>query len=343
MKALRYYGPGDIRIEETRIPEINPGEVLVKVHSAGVCATDVKTYQRGHPKILPGSVIGHEISGTIIKINQVDGWQVGDRVAVAPYAPCLECPQCKRKMYTTCDRLMEDGLDPGGFSEYVRVSKRIVAQGLVRLPDDISLELGALAEPLACCIHGLEVLHLDQEDTLLIIGDGTMGLIQALLAKQFGVKKCILTGMIPDRLNKASKIADVVIDAKTQDLSAEIRKVAPTGANKLMVAVGDIKVVESSMQYAAKGGTVNIYAGMPKGQMISIDPNLIHYNEVNLVGTFGFSPQHFHQAVKMLGFLRKDLEKIISGIVPMDQISTALTNMAEYRGIKYLVAFHAEK
>lgn len=341
MKALRYYGPGDIRIEETPIPEISEGEVKVQVRSAGLCATDVKTFQRGHPKIQPGSVIGHEISGVIIEVKNADGWHVGDRVAVAPYAPCLECPQCQRKSYSTCDRLMEEGLDPGGFSEIIRVSKRIVSQGLVKLPDDISFSLGALSEPLACCIHGLEVLKLTPDDTLLIIGDGTMGLFQALLARKMGVKKIILTGMISDRLIKARSLADVVIDASKQDVSQEIWKVAPRGADKMIVAVGDIRVVESSMQYAAKGGIVNIYAGMPKGQMISIDPNQIHYNEVDLVGTFGFAPHHFLQAVSLLGALRDELENIISGSVTMENISTALTNMAEYRGIKYLVEFPA--
>lgn len=341
MKALRYYGPGEIRIEETPIPELRSGEVKVQVRSAGICATDVKTFQRGHPKIQPGSVIGHEIAGVITEVNHANGWQVGDRVAVAPYAPCLECPQCQRKSYTTCDRLMEQGIDPGGFSEYVRVPDRIVAQALIRLPEDISYSLGSLAEPLACCIHGLEALCLQPEDTLLIIGDGTMGLLQSLLARKMGVQKIILTGMIPDRLTKARAIADLVIDAGQQNLTEEIRKAMPAGADKMMVSVGDTRVVESSMQFVGKGGIVNIYAGMPKGQMMSLDPNLIHYNEVSLVGTFGFAPHHFHQAVDMLGSMRQELEQIISGTVTMDNISTALMDMAEYRGIKYLVEFPA--
>ena len=341
MKALRYYGPGDIRIEETPIPELRSGEVKVQVRSAGICATDVKTFQRGHPKIQPGSVIGHEIAGVITEVNHADGWQVGDRVAVAPYAPCLDCPQCRRKSFSTCDRLMEQGIDPGGFSEFVRVPERIVAQDLVRLPDDISYSLGSLAEPVACCIHGLEALHLQPEDTLLVIGDGTMGLLQSLLARKMGVQKIILTGMISERLAKARAIADLVIDAGQQNLTEEIKKAAPTGVEKMMVSVGDTRVVESSMQFIGKGGIVNIYAGMPKGQMMSLDPNLIHYNEVSLVGTFGFAPHHFHQAIYLLGSMRSELEQIISGTVTIDNISTALMDMAEYRGIKYLVEFSA--
>ncbi len=339
MKALRFYGPGDIRIEETPIPELQTGEVKVRVLSAGVCATDVKTFRRGHPKIQPGSVIGHEIAGVITEVNHVNGWNVGDRVTVAPYAPCLECPQCQRKSYTTCDRLMEQGIDPGGFAEYVRVPSRIVAQGLVRLPENIPYSLGSLTEPLACCIHGLEALHLQPEDILLVIGDGTMGLMQSLLARKMGVQKIILSGMIPERLTKARSIADVVIDASQRDLAVEIEKVAPGGADKVMVSVGDTRVVESSMQFIRKGGILNIYAGMPKGQMMNLDPNLIHYNEVSLVGTFGFASRHFHQAVDLLAPLRHEIEQIISGTVNLDNITTALMDMADYRGIKYLVEF----
>ncbi|MEI7848534.1 MAG: alcohol dehydrogenase catalytic domain-containing protein [Chloroflexota bacterium] len=339
MKALRYYGPGDIRIEETPMPVIGKGEVLVRVHAAGVCATDVKTFQRGHPKIQPGSVIGHEISGVITQVLDAPGWIVGDRVTVAPYAPCLECDQCKRKQYSTCDHLMDQGIDPGGFAEYVRVPSRIVSQCLIRISDEVPLRLAAITEPLACCIHGLEVLALKPDDTLLIIGDGAMGLIQALLAKKKGIGKIILAGMIPKRLVIAREFADIVIDANSQDTAVELFKAAPGGANKVIVSVGNIQVAENAINYVSKGGTINIYAGMPKDQMMSVNPYRIHYDEVQLLGTFGFSPDHFRQAAENLLPLKNDIEKVLSGSVALEDIKTALTNTAEFRGIKYLVEF----
>ncbi len=337
MKALRYYGPGDLRLEETPIPALKTGEVMVQIRSAGICATDVKTFQRGHPKIQPGSVIGHEIAGVITEVNQAAGWKAGDRVAAAPYVPCLQCPQCQRGRYTTCDNLMEEAIDPGGFAQYVRIPPRIVEHGLVRLPEEIPYSLACLTEPLACCIHGLEALALQPGETLLIIGDGTMGLLQAILARQSGVERIILSGMIPERLDKARELADVVIDASQQDLASELKRLAPAGADKVMVSVGVPQVVETAVQYVRKGGILNIYAGMPRGQVISIDPNRIHYDEVQLVGTFGFTPNHFRQAAQSLLLHQTQIEKIISGSVPLDDVLSALTAMAEYRGIKYLV------
>jgi L-iditol 2-dehydrogenase len=339
MKALRYYGPGDLKLEEAVVPGLKSGEVMVRVQAAGICATDLKTFQRGHPKIQPGSVIGHEIAGVIMEVNQAPGWKIGDRVAVAPYAPCLQCPQCKHRNYTTCENLMEPGLDPGGFAEIVRVPKRIVDQDMVRLPAEIPISLGALTEPLACCIHGLEALYLSPLDTLLIIGDGTMGLLQAILARKAGVSKIILSGKIPERLSIARELADMVVDVSRQDLVSELQKVAPAGADKVMVSVGDTRVAESAVQYVAKGGILNIYAGMPKGTMLNVDPNRIHYDEIRLVGTFGFTPVHFHKAAEALMIHEHDINKIISGTVRLEEVTSALSAMAEYRGIKYLVEF----
>jgi len=339
MKSLRYYGPGDIRLEETAIPELSAGEVLIRVEVAGVCATDVKTFQRGHPKIQPGSVIGHEISGVISDVKQVEGWMVGDRVTVAPYAPCKDCFFCNRGDFINCEHLMLDGIDPGGFSEYVRVPGHIVQQGLFKLPDVIPFSTGCFAEPLACCVHGLDELELKTDDVLLIVGDGTMGLLQAMISREMGVNRIILTGLIPERLNIAKTIADLVIDITKQDTVSEINKFSRGGADKVMVSVGIPEVVEDSMQLIRKGGILNIYAGMPKGKMINIDPNSIHYDGVKLLGTFGFTPEHFKKAINLLLPLQKNIESIISGTVSPENISKALMDMANFHGIKYLINF----
>ena len=339
MRALRYYGPGDLKLEDIAVPTLNTGEVLIQVRAAGVCATDVKTFQRGHPKIQPGSVIGHEIAGVITQVNEAPGWEAGDRVAVAPYVPCLQCRQCERGHYTTCEHLMDQGIDPGGFAETVRVPKSIVEHGMVRLPEGMSFNAGALTEPLACCIHGLEALCLSPLDSLLIIGDGTMGLLQAILARQAGVSRIILSGMIQQRLSIARELADVVVDASRQDLGIEMKKWAPAGADKVMVSVGDTGVAEGALQYVAKGGILNVYAGMPKGTSLSVDPNRIHYDEIKLVGTFGFTPAHFQKAFETLMNHGQEFSRIVTGTVRLDEIMLALSAMADHRGTKYLVEF----
>ncbi|MDD5367791.1 MAG: alcohol dehydrogenase catalytic domain-containing protein [Anaerolineaceae bacterium] len=339
MRALRYYQPGKIEIDSVPCPQIGPGEVLVKVSACGVCATDIKTYLHGHPKIKPGSVLGHEISGIIVEVNQTPTWREGMRVAVAPYVPCFQCDQCARGNFTQCSHLMDVQTDPGGFAEYVRVPARIVNSGLVVLPDQLSLLEATLAEPLACCIHGLEALKLNPLDRLLIIGDGPMGLLQAEAARAMQVKQIIVAGMTPDRLARAARIADVVIRVGETDMAAAVQAAAPGGADKVLVSVGNADVAQTAFRYVHKGGIINLFAGLPKEATLTINPGQIHYDEVTVMGTFGFAPAHFKKAVEWLAKKRIHTEGIITATVPLSDAKRTLQEVAEYRGIKSIITF----
>ncbi len=338
MKVLRYYEPGKVELEEAPVPEINSGEVLVNTKACGICATDLKTYLRGHPKIKPGAVLGHEVAGIIQESNN-PRWKKGDSVVVAPYTPCEQCYQCKRGNYTLCEKLFDTGIDPGGFAEFFRVPQNIVNTGIHRLPEELDFTTASLAEPLACCIHGLETMNINADDTLLIIGDGPMGLLQAEVAKAMGVKNVVLSGMTPMRLKRAGRIADFVIDINQFDVLEEINKINPGGADKVMVSVGNIDVAESAFSLVNRGGTINLFAGLPKGKTIALDPNRIHYDEIKLLGTFGFAPQHFKKAIQLLADKKIHTEGIITATVPPEKSKEALDAVADYRGIKSIVVF----
>jgi L-iditol 2-dehydrogenase len=343
MKAIRYYGPGNLAVEDMPQPSLSAGEVLVRVKACGICATDVKTYRRGHPKILPGAVLGHEIAGRIAAVQDAPGWQVGQRVVVAPYVPCGECYDCQRGHFTTCERLFEEAVDPGGFVEFVRVLPRLVRSGLLAVPDHLSDEVASFVEPVACCIHGLEALELNSLDTLFIIGDGTMGLLQSMVARAMGVRRILLSGMSPDRLAIAAGLVDGLIDASQQDVAQALQRLAPQGADKVIVSVADPATAESALQYVRKSGMLNIYAGMPKGVRISIDPNIIHYDEVRILGTFGFTPANFRRSLDLLSSGAVDPTPLVSAVVQFDGIRQALEDAADYRGIKFIVQFPEEE
>ncbi len=155
MKVARYMEPGRIVVEETERPVISDGEVLVRMRACGVCGTDVKTYQRGHPLIQPGSVLGHEVAGDVVE-SRHPRFGVDMRVAVAPYTSCGECAECRRGHPSLCSNRGEAFLQPGGFAEFLRVPRRLADVGLYHVPDGMSYEVASLAEPLACCVHGLE-------------------------------------------------------------------------------------------------------------------------------------------------------------------------------------------
>ncbi len=339
MKALRYLGPGRAEIDEIPCPTIGPGEVLVQVRACGVCATDVKTFVRGHPKIHPGAVLGHEIAGVVVEADGLPEWRQGNRVVVAPYVPCGACRQCARQHFSLCERLFDVQIDPGGFSQFLRVPARIVGSGLIQIAEGTPFEEGCWAEPLACCLHALESLHIHPGESLLVVGDGPMGLLQAQLGKSMGASPILLSGMTPERLAHASRWADVVIDASREDVAEAVRRETADGADKVIVSVGEASVAQASLGLVCKGGAVSLFAGMPPEARLVLDGNRVHYDEIQVLGSFGFGPQHFRAAVGWIGEGQIDVRSLVTATVPLEGTRAALEAAARHQGIKTVVVF----
>jgi L-iditol 2-dehydrogenase len=332
VKVLKYIEPRKMVIADIARPEIADGEVLVQTHACGICATDVKTFMRGHPLIQAGTVLGHETSGIIVESKNQD-WRAGDRVVVAPYAPCGQCEFCQRGQFTLCAHLWDAAIAPGGFSEFIRVPQRVVQQAMFHLPDSIDFVTASLVEPLACCYHGFDALQLKRGDSLLIIGDGPMGLMQTMIARTLGATPIVLAGMTPDRLTWGARHADCVINAAEKN----VRDVIGAGVNKVMVSVGDPRVAEQAMEFVGRGGAINFFAGLPRDSRVTLDPNRIHYEQISLVGTFGFAPHHFKRAMDALATL--DLAGLITRTVALDELENAFADSAAFRGIKTVAVF----
>jgi L-iditol 2-dehydrogenase len=339
MKAARYYGPGKITVEDLQEPHLAVGEVLIAMKACGICGTDIKTYVRGHPKISPGSVLGHEVAGVVVDTKHPD-FSVGDRVVAAPYAPCLSCAMCRQGHFSLCDNLFESSLDPGGFSEMIRVPKRIADQVLLKLADNLDFEMASLTEPLACCIHGLEALNLQAGQSLLVVGDGPMGLLQAALGKSLGASPVVVSGLTPGRLDFAARVADLVIDASKESLARALKEYLPDGAEKVIVSVGSIEAVQDVLPLVSKGGAINIFAGMPKDATLSLNVSRTHYDEIAILGTFGFGPPHFRKALDFLSRGELPIAGFFTKTVTMENIEEALKASSHYEGIKTLVVAH---
>jgi L-iditol 2-dehydrogenase len=344
MRSLKYYGPGNLKLEETPVPTPRAGEVLIAVASCGICATDLKTFLRGHPKIRPGAGLGHEVSGVVVDAPDSTRWKPGARVTVAPYVPCGTCPQCQRGHYSLCPHLFEELLDPGGFSEYVRVPERLTSQGMIALPDLLSFAAASFAEPVACCLHAFSSIQVHERDSLLVIGDGVMGLLQAEIGRVIGAHPIILSGMMPQRLEKARQIADIVVDIREQDLAAVVaRETAGEGAGKVIVSVADAKAAQSAISLVRKGGAINLFAGMPQGSVLPLDMNRIHYDEIVLTGSFGFGPEDFQKALELIATGKLNVTRLITSSVPLSDSIGALEKLARQEGLKTIVLCGAEK
>ena len=342
MQVLRYVEPGRVDLQQAPTPEIGEGELLLRVDVCGICATDVKTFLKGHARIEAGRVLGHEIVGTVAQ-SRTPEWGVGQQVTVAPYVPCLDCAWCARGQYTLCENLFRDRAQPGGFAEYVRLPSPIVERGVFAIPEGMEPEAAAFAEPLGCSLHGLRKLSSEPGQSLLVIGDGTMGLLQAGLGRAIGLEPVMVSGVTDSRLAFAERLADVVIDARTEDVaSVAARHTAGQGPDNVMVSVPLEEAIATGLAAVRRGGTLNLFAGFPKGSTPPVDVNRIHYQEMTVVGSFGFTPRDIGDALELAVRAELPIIDMVTRKVALSEAEQAMRAAGEWRGLKTLVLPAAE-
>jgi L-iditol 2-dehydrogenase len=322
MRAAVYRGVNEVRLEEVPVPEIGAGEILVRVHTCGICGTDLK-------KIATGShsaprIFGHETSGVVAKVGPgVKSVSVGDRVVVFHHIPCGECYYCRNKTFAQCAMYKKvgctAGFEPsgGGFAEYVRVMDWIVEKGTVRIPDGVSFEQACFVEPVNTCIKGIETLHLQAGETVLVIGQGPIGLILATLAKRTGAR-VITSDLHPARLTIASSVGlSLTIDASKTDAVQTVHGMTEDrGADAVILAVGGNGLIKPAMDAARPGGRVLLFAQTVHGEAM-IDPAAVCVDEKTLLGSYSASVDLQEESVRFVMNHEMDLERLISHRFPL--------------------------
>jgi L-iditol 2-dehydrogenase len=334
MRAAVYRGVNDVRLEEVAVPEIGAGEILVRVHSCGICGTDLK-------KIATGShsaprIFGHETSGIVAKAGEgVRKFDVGDRVVVFHHIPCGECYYCRHKTFAQCPTYKRVGCTAGfeasggGFAEYVRVMDWIVEKGTVRIPDGISFEQACFVEPVNTCIKGIERLGLQPGETVLVMGQGPIGLILATLARRAGAQ-VITSDLYPARLTMANSFGlNLTIDASRADAVQVVRGMTEgRGADAVILAVGGNSLIRPAMDAARPGGRVLLFAQTARGEVV-IDPAAVCVDEKTLVGSYSASVELQEESVRFVMNREMDLERLISHRFPLERGIEAL-NLAAH-------------
>jgi L-iditol 2-dehydrogenase len=339
MRAALLYGPGDLRIEDVPAEAPGAGEVILRVRSALTCGTDVKMYRRGHPAVRSYPTrFGHEFAGEVGAVGPgVSAFTPGAEMFCANSAPCGACFQCGRGRFSLCEDLL---YLLGGFAEEVRVPARIVSANLHRLPAGLSVELAALAEPLACAAHGVDRAGIEPEDSVAIVGGGSLGLMLCALVRRAGGRP-ILLDPHEERLGLAMRFgARATIQAERGP--ADVDRVGDLtegrGADQVFEAVGRPESWELAIAMARPGGTVNLFGGCPAGTHVRVPTARAHYEEVLLQGTYHHTPRHVAEALSILaegGFPWSDL---CGPSVGLDQLEDALTGrLGGPRGRKYRV------
>lgn len=277
MRAAVYYGKNDFRVEDVPVPEIGPYEALVRVKVCGICGTDV--HKAVHQTVKSPVVLGHEVSGEVVKVGvQVEKFKVGDRVVVPHHTPCFACSYCHHGHYTLCEQYTKTNIRPGGFSEFIRVPQPNVERAMLHI-QGLDYEEAAFVEPVACCIHGWERLHIRPGDTVLIMGGGPIGLIHLELAKTFGAGRVYVADIKEKRLEYAEKMGGIPVRVHEQ-IEADI----------VIVAAGNEKAYEQALKSVKKGGQISFFAECPSESSISFNPNLVYSKELTLSGSYSSTP-----------------------------------------------------
>lgn len=341
MKAVLYYGPQNIKYEDTMIKPLSEGEILVKVESALTCGTDVKTYRRGHPVLIKSvpSGFGHEFAGIVSKTGKgVTKFKVGDRVVAANSAPCGECFFCKREEYNLCENL---DLLNGAYAEYIVIPKRIVEKNTLILPDNLSFDKAAFCEPLANVVHGVERTGIKPGNTVGIIGIGPIGLMFARLAKLKGAK-VIVAGRNPIKLKLAEEfaLADEIVDLKKYPNPEKIFKSFTEEGKGLDIAVecvGLPEIWERIFECVRPGGTVHFFGGCKSGSTVTFDTTRLHYSDIKLMSVFHHTPKYFRMALDLIASGDVEVEKLITGTLPLNKLEYAMQQHIDGKAVKFLI------
>src|SRR5574344_115081 len=338
MNSIQFWAPGDIRYEQVYIKPLAEGEILVKVGAALTCGTDVKTFRRGHPVLIKHvpSGFGHEFSGTIVQLGEnVQGFNIGDRVVAANSAPCGDCFFCKREEFNLCENL--EFLN-GAYAEYITVPARIVKKNTIIIPDNLPFEKAAFSEPLANVVHGVERTDIKAGQTVGIIGIGPIGLMFAKLAKLKGAR-VICAGRNPLTLKLAEEFsgADEVIDLKKYPNPEKIFLSFTEEHRGLDVAVecvGLPDIWERMFSLVRPGGTVHFFGGCKSGSTITLDTTRMHYGDIKLMSVFHHTPKYFRQALELISSGKVPVEKLITDTMPLKDVQTAMEKHIEGTAIK---------
>jgi L-iditol 2-dehydrogenase len=345
MWAAVYRGRGKVRVERISIPQLERGEVLVRVDTCGVCATDLKKVEYG--LVPPPRVFGHETAGIIAAIAPgAKGWRVGERVAVFHHIPCLDCFYCARRDYAQCAGYKKTGatagFEPagGGFAEYVRVLPWIVRRGMVRVPESVSLEEASFIEPVNTCLKGVERLNLERGEELLVFGQGAIGLIFTQLAGLKGARVTGLDLLAPRRRLArqlgAARIADPCSASFARELKAATQG---RGADAAVLAVPSQAALDQALGMVRPGGRVLLFAHTRKGERVSFDAGRVTVEDKALLGCYSADVDLQEETARLVFTRRVRVAPLISHRFPLARVAAAfqLATNPTPRSLKVLV------
>ncbi len=343
MKAVMYYAPKDLRVETIAVPACGDDEIRIEIDACAVCGTDLKSYLVGNPRIKAPLVSGHEFTGRVETIGaQVNGFSIGDRVVMATSVSCGECYYCRQGWRNLCADAAPMGFSyPGGMAEYVTLPARALKNGhVIKVPSQVEAQHAALAEPVSCTVNSAENCNIRAGDSIVVIGAGPMGIINACVAKGLGAKKVLLAEVNEARLKQAESFGfDRLVNSATDNLTQIVLdETDGYGADVAIIAAPAAQPQEQALEMVRKRGTVCLFASLPVGKnILSMDSRAIHYKELRVVGTSDSTPMQVQKAVDLIAQGDIPAEKLATHQLPLDGIFEAFELMQRGESLRVVL------
>lgn len=338
MKSAVFYGKHDLRVEEHEMPHVGPEDVLIQVKACGVCGTDVHIYEGdpGAAQVTPPTILGHEFSGVIAQTgSQVTDYKSGDRVCIDPNCYCGSCEPCRSGAAHYCEHMMGYGTTVnGGFAQYCAVNQRQV----YKLGDHTSFEQGAMTEPVACCLHGIDMCQIRPGHQAVVIGGGMIGLLMLQLARLAGAAKVALLEPVENKRKVAEALgADVCIDPIHQNVKECLKQAGLTWVNTVIECVGRPSTMEQAIDIAGNKAVVMMFGLTKPEETISIKPFQIFQKELELKASY-INPYTQKRALDLIDSGRLDVSTMIYEICGLDKLAHILSKPELRAKGKYIIS-----
>ena len=338
MKSAVFYGRHDLRIEESPVPVTGPHDVLIQVKACGVCGTDVHIYEgdKGAAEVTPPTILGHEFSGIVIGTgSEVKGYKTGDRVCIDPNCYCGACEACRNGVAHYCENMTGYGTTVnGGFAEYCAVNEGQV----YKLGEKTTFEQGAMTEPVACCLHGIDMCNIRPGHQVVVIGGGMIGLLMVQLAKLAGAAKIALLEPVESKREAGKKLgADVCIDSLHEDVKECLKKAGMTWINTVIECVGRPSTIEQAIDIAGNKAVVMMFGLTRPDETIQVKPFQIFQKELELKSSY-INPYTQKRALDLIDSGRLDVSSMVCDVCALDQLEDILSKPELRSRGKYIIS-----
>lgn len=338
MKSAVFYGKHDLRVENSPMPKVGPEDILIQVKACGICGTDVHIYEgdKGAAEVTPPTILGHEFSGVIAEVgSNVTKYKVGDRVCIDPNCYCGKCDFCRNGIAHYCTDMIGYGTTVnGGFAEYCSVNQRQV----YKLGDNTTFEQGAMTEPVACCLHGMDMCNIHPGSNVVVIGGGMIGLLMLQLSKLAGAARVALLEPVESKRVVAEKLgADILIDPINENVEEELKKAGMIWVNTVIECVGKTATIQQAIDIVGNKGTVMMFGLTKPDDTIAVKPFQIFQKEIELKSSF-INPYTQKRALDLIDSGRLDVSSMVYAVESLENLADILSSPELRAKGKYIIS-----